>query len=67
MIGLRFAHPQGGMLMTKALYDAGVWAMFAGFDPSVLQVKPGLLMDDVLADEVLARLDQAMGAAGSVT
>lgn len=66
VIGLRFAHPQGGMLMTKALYDAGVWAMFAGFDPSVLQVKPGLLMDDVLAGEVLARLDQAMGKAGSV-
>ena len=46
VIGLRFAHPQGGMLMTKALYDAGVWAMFAGFDPSALQLKPGLLMDD---------------------
>ena len=65
VIGLRFAHPQGGMLMTKALYDAGVWAVFAGFDPSVLQVKPGLLMDDAVADEALARLDQAMGVAGS--
>jgi len=60
VIGLRFDHPQGGMLMTKALHTLGLWAMFAGFDPSALQVKPGLLMDDATADEVLARLDRAI-------
>ena len=63
VIGLRFAHPQGGMLMTRACYDAGVWAMFAGFDRSVLQVKPGLLMGGEEAAEVLARLDRAMAGA----
>jgi acetylornithine/succinyldiaminopimelate/putrescine aminotransferase len=63
VIGLRFAHPQGGMLMTKALYDLGVWAMFAGFDPSVLQLKPGLLLDDETSDTVLLRLDAACAAA----
>jgi putrescine aminotransferase len=69
VIGLRFDHPQGGMLMTKALHGLGLWAMFAGFDPSALQVKPGLLMDDVTADEVLARLDRAIGTlpAGAVS
>ncbi|MCQ8796572.1 hypothetical protein, partial [Escherichia coli] len=46
VIGLKFAHEMGGMLMTKLLFDEGVWAMFAGFDRSVLQVKPGLLMTD---------------------
>jgi acetylornithine/succinyldiaminopimelate/putrescine aminotransferase len=60
VIGLRFDHPQGGMLMTKALHGLGLWAMFAGFDPSALQVKPGLLMDDATADEVLALLDRAI-------
>jgi putrescine aminotransferase len=60
VIGLALAHPQGGMLMTKALHDVGVWAMFAGFDPSALQLKPGLLMDDATADEVLAGLDRAV-------
>ncbi len=60
VIGLRFDHPQGGMLMTKALHGLGLWAMFAGFDPSALQVKPGLLMDDSTADEVLSRLDRAI-------
>ena len=47
----------GGMLMTKLLFDEGVWAMFAGFDRSVLQVKPGLLMTDV--EPVIAALDRA--------
>jgi len=48
------------MLMTKALHEVGLWAMFAGFDPSALQLKPGLLMDDPTADQVLVRLDRAI-------
>ncbi len=48
------------MLMTKALHDRGVWAMFAGFDPAALQIKPGLLMDDETADLVLERLAEAI-------
>jgi acetylornithine/succinyldiaminopimelate/putrescine aminotransferase len=40
IIGLKFAHEAGGMLMTRLLYDEGVWAMFAGFDRSVLHFKP---------------------------
>lgn len=60
VIGLRFAHPQGGMLMTRALYEAGVWAMFAGFDPAVLQWKPGLLLDDATVEEALARFEDAV-------
>lgn len=63
VIGLRFAHPQGGMLMTRALHEAGVWAMFAGFDPSLLQWKPGLLLDDATVDEALARLADGMARA----
>jgi len=59
IIGLRFAHEAGGMLMTRLLFDEGVWAMFAGFDRSVLQVKPGLLMDPADTAAVLAALDRA--------
>jgi acetylornithine/succinyldiaminopimelate/putrescine aminotransferase len=59
VIGLRFAHPQGGLLMTGALMSAGVWAIFAGFDPSCLQVKPGLLLSDEDARTALAALDTA--------
>ena len=66
VIGLRFAHPAGGMLMTRALYDAGVWAMFAGFDTSVLQVKPGLLLSDAETELALAALDEACSSAAAV-
>ena len=62
IIGLRFAHEYGGMLMTKLLFEEGVWAMFAGFDRRVLQFKPGLLMHDEI-DDVLAALDRACAAA----
>jgi putrescine aminotransferase len=59
VIGLRFAHDHGGMLMTGALLRAGVWAIYAGFDPSALQVKPGLLMSHAEVDRALAGLDTA--------
>ncbi len=62
VIGLRFDDPMGGMRMSKALYDHGVWAMFAGFDRSVLQFKPGLLMSDEEADALLARLEATLEA-----
>jgi putrescine aminotransferase len=56
VIGLRFAHERGAQLMTRACYDAGLWAMFAGHDTRVLQFKPGLLADAAFCDEALARL-----------
>ncbi|MEZ5184530.1 MAG: aminotransferase class III-fold pyridoxal phosphate-dependent enzyme [Candidatus Nanopelagicales bacterium] len=63
IIGVKFAHEVGGMLMTKLLFDQGVWAMFAGFDRSVLQVKPGLLMGEADVSEVLGGFDRACAAA----
>lgn len=39
--------------------------MFAGFDRSVLQVKPGLLIDDETTDEALDAFGRAC-AAGAV-
>jgi hypothetical protein len=63
IFGVKFAHEAGGMLMTKMLFDAGVWAAYAGFDHSVLQVKPGLLMTDAETDEALAAFDRACAAA----
>jgi len=57
IFGLRFAHPMGAMLMSKALYESGVWAMFAGHDPSVLQFKAGLLVDRAFCDATLERFE----------
>ena len=60
VIGLKVDHPQGALHLTKALYDKGVWAMFAGYDMSVLQFKPGLLVDTRLCDELLEKLEAAL-------
>lgn len=60
VMGLKFAGPVGAPLMSKALYDSGVWAMFSGYDLSVLQFKPILLIDRPLADQILERFEAAM-------
>lgn len=60
VMGLRFDAPDGGMQMTSALYEQGIWAIFAGFDPAVLQFKPGLLVDEAYCDEALTRFEAAL-------
>jgi acetylornithine/succinyldiaminopimelate/putrescine aminotransferase len=61
VMGLEFDDEMGGILMSSALYRHGMWAMFAGFDFSVLQFKPGLLVDEPYCDLALAKLDAALG------
>ncbi len=63
VIGLEFDHEKGAMHVMKALYDNGVWAIFSTLDPRVLQFKPGILCDRDICDEVLNRLDTAVGPA----
>ncbi|MGH2872306.1 MAG: aspartate aminotransferase family protein [Solirubrobacteraceae bacterium] len=60
IIGLRVDHPDGAVYLQQELYEQGVWAIASGFDQSVLQFKPGLLMDLQTADDVLARLERAL-------
>lgn len=62
VMGLKFTGDMGGVLMAKCLYENGIWAMFAGYDMSVLQFKPILLIDKPLADETLARFEKGMAA-----
>lgn len=60
VMGLKFAGDTGGVLMAKCLYDSGIWAMFAGYDLSVMQFKPILLIDKPLADEILSRFEDGL-------
>jgi putrescine aminotransferase len=66
VMGLKVDHPQGALHLTRALYDQGVWAMFAGYDLSVLQFKPGLLVDTRLCDELLEKLEAALTVAKDI-
>lgn len=60
-MGLAFDDPGGGMSATKALYEAGVFAVFANNDPSVLQFLPPLIISDDEADGLIATVRGALG------
>ena len=66
IIGLKVEHPDGGVYLQQELYGVGVWAIASGFDQSVLQFKPGLLMDDETTEFVLDRLEVALERAKDV-
>jgi len=61
VMGLELDGDIGAVQLSQALYRRGVWAMFSGFDLSVLQLKPGLLVDRAYCDELLRRLEAALG------
>ncbi|QNP76180.1 aspartate aminotransferase family protein [Streptomyces roseirectus] len=66
VIGLEFATTGAKPVMAE-LYRQGVWAIFSTLDPAVLQFKPGLLLAEDEADEILTRLRHAVRkAAGGV-
>jgi len=65
VMGLEFGGEAGALHMLKPLYEHGIWAMFAGFNPSVLQCKPGLLIDLKLCDDLLERFESALRAASA--
>ena len=65
VIGLEFDHPEGAKFVMRELYENGVWAIFSTLDPRVLQFKPGLLLTRELCDDVLERLDVAVGKAAA--
>jgi len=58
--GLKFEGEMGAVFMSKALYDNGVWAMFSGYDLSVLQFKPYLFIDKALINVLMEKLEKAM-------
>jgi acetylornithine/succinyldiaminopimelate/putrescine aminotransferase len=59
MGGLKMARPEGGPLMTKTSFEAGLLCIYAGNDPSVLQFLPPLNIEFSVAGEILDRLDAA--------
>jgi len=60
VIGLRFDNPVGGQLVSACSYESGLWAFPAGFDRSVLQFKPSLLVDKEACEEALGLLENAI-------
>jgi acetylornithine/succinyldiaminopimelate/putrescine aminotransferase len=61
IMGLEFNHPEGAVQVMRDLYRNGIWAIYSALDPRSLQFKPGLLCDRALCDDILNRLDTAVG------
>lgn len=63
IMGLEFNDPEGAKPVMRHLYENGVWAIFSTLDPSVLQFKPGILMTQELSEDLLRRVETAVGLA----
>ena len=60
MIGLKFDAPLKAMALSKLLYDNGIFAVFSGNDPSVVQFLPPLITTVDQADEILDILEKSV-------
>ena len=60
ILGLEYAHAEGAVAVSRALYEHGVWAIFSSLDKRVLQWKPGILLTPELCREIMQRYDAAM-------
>lgn len=60
-MGLRFPTAGGGVAAAASLIRAGVFAVFANNDPSVLQFLPPLVLTDAEADEIIAIVRATFG------
>ena len=63
VIGLRVDHPDGAIYLQQELYNLGLWAIASGYDQSVLQFKPGLLLTNAEVDRSLELLRAGLALA----
>jgi len=63
IMGLEFDHPEGAVEVMRTCYNNGIWAIYSALDPRALQFKPGILLDRTLCDDILNRLETAVGQA----
>jgi acetylornithine/succinyldiaminopimelate/putrescine aminotransferase len=61
MMGLAFLDEEDAMAAAKALFEAGVFVVWANNDRSVLQFLPPLILTDAEADELIDRVVGAVG------
>lgn len=63
IFGLTFDFEDGGIHAMKSFCDNGIWAIYARFDPKVVQFKPGLLCTKEYCDELLEKFEKGVGEA----
>src|SRR3990172_2297062 len=65
MIGVVMSHKDCGMLMARALAARGVIAVYAHYNPHILQLMPPLVIQPEEVDEVLDAFDSAFQEVGT--
>jgi acetylornithine/succinyldiaminopimelate/putrescine aminotransferase len=60
-MGLKLASEGDGVVAAGGLISAGVFAVFANNDTSVVQLLPPLVLDDGQADEIIAIVRSVLG------
>ncbi len=60
-MGLKFPFDDAGLMGSKLLIDAGVFAVWANNDTSVVQLLPPLVCTDAEADEIIAIVRRVFG------
>ncbi len=60
-MGLAFKEEDAGLLATKQLFDADVFAVYANNDPRVLQLLPPLTITDDAVDAIIATVRTTFG------
>lgn len=63
VMGLRFGHKDAGIYVMRALCRNGIWAIYATFDPEIVQFNPGLLCTKEYVDELMEKFDRSVGEA----
>jgi len=61
MMGIEMVNEYCGPLFTKAAYDNGLLSIYANNDKRVAQLLPPLIVERPLAEEILERVDAALG------
>lgn len=60
MMGLKLADQRYGPMMTKAGFEAGLLTIYANNDPSVIQILPPLIIQEVEVRRLLEALDSML-------
>jgi acetylornithine/succinyldiaminopimelate/putrescine aminotransferase len=64
MMGVVMSRDECGMLMMRALAQRGVIAVYAHYNPYILQLMPPLIIEPDEVDEVLDAMDGALTEVG---
>ncbi|MCP4686520.1 MAG: aspartate aminotransferase family protein, partial [Desulfobacterales bacterium] len=62
MMGLEFKDDTTALFLIKLFFDNGLYVVYAGFDPRVIQFLPPLIINEAEAERVMEKIETAFSA-----